>query len=261
MRKLELRETQKTLLNILIYTDSILKKHNLRYSLAYGSLIGAARHKGFIPWDDDLDIVMPVQDYLKMLKLGELNDSSNRYSLYYPENASRRYNYPFAKIEDNKTKCHFYKSNDRGGAFLDIFPLTPLPSNDSQNYLRKLSELHDRLAFTYSRTDDPIKNLFHILSSPLYKYYRNNLEDLSLKYSNLQSYNYLIDSMWGMKKEERLLPKDWFTSYTQLEFENQRFDVISNYDKWLKMVYGDWSTLPPKKERIAHHDYELYINE
>lgn len=261
MKKLELRETQETLLDILVYTDSILKKHNLRYSLAYGSLIGAARHKGFIPWDDDLDIVMPVQDYLKMLELKELNDPENRFSIYYPGNVSRRYNYPFAKIEDNQTKCKFYKCNDNGGAFLDIFPVTPLPYSDSQIYLKKLSVLHNRLAFTYSRTDNFFKNFIHILSSPLYRYYRDNLEKLSLKYSDLQNYDYLIDSMWGTKKEERLLPKKWFDNYTQLEFEKHKFDVISNYDDWLNMVYGDWKSLPPEQQRVAHHDYELYVND
>lgn len=261
MKKLNLKETQNQLLKILIYSDSIFKKYNLKYSLAYGSLIGAARHKGFIPWDDDLDIVMPVQDYLKMLDLNVLKDSDNRYTMLYPGNVKKRYNYPFAKIEDSKTKCVFKKSNDKGGVFLDIFPITPVPMKNTWEYLRKLNRLHDRLSFTYSRSENPLKNVVHCLSSPFYKYYRDELEKLSLKYSNLNNYEYLVDSMWGTKKEERLIPKDWFNNYAQLEFEGHKFNVISNYDKWLKLVYGDWRSFPPKEQRVAHHDFDLYIDE
>lgn len=261
MRQLDLKETQKRLLDILVYADSVFKKYNLKYSLAYGSLIGAARHKRFIPWDDDLDIVMPVQDYLKMLNLNVLNDQNKRYTVFFPQNTRERYNYPFAKIEDNKTMCIFNKSNDHGGAFLDIFPVTPLPVTDYSDYLQKLSDLHDKLAFTYSRSTSIYKNIIHVLSSPMYKYYRNKLEKLSLKYSHLTNYDYLVDSMWGTKKDERLLPKQWFNDYTKLEFEGYKFDVISNYDEWLNMVYGNWRSLPPKKSRVTHHDFELYIDD
>lgn len=260
MKEMKPAEIKSRLLDILVYIDKILKKNNLNYSIAYGTLIGAARHKGFIPWDDDIDIVMPYSDYLKMLMLPELNRTGNRYTVHYSKNCQYRYNYPFAKIEDNYTKCLFKYTNDEGGVFVDVFPMTPLPLDNPQKYAKKLSYLKNRLVFTFWRDKEEPKFYLHELSSPLYKYYRNKLEKLAFKYTN-SDYDYLIDSTWAIKKLDGALPKVWFNEYTDLEFEGYKLKAISNYEKWLEIVYGNWKELPPENERISHHNFSAFYKD
>lgn len=258
MRKLDLKETQGCLFQILVYVDKVLKKYNLNYSLAYGTLIGAARHKGFIPWDDDLDIVMPYSDYLKMLKIPEFNDTGNRYTLHYEQTESN-YGYPFAKIEDNTTICKFKKTLDKGGAFLDIFPMTPLPGKDNKIYAKRMEVLHNRLAFINSKSDNSLKNVVHYIVSPLRKYYRNKMENEAFKYNTVKEAKFLTDSTWGDDRLGQAVPKEWFENYTNLEFESTKFKVISEYNSWLEIIYGNWKKLPPKEERVGHHEFDLYI--
>lgn len=258
MKKLDLKETQESLLEILVYTDKILTQNNLRYSLAYGTLIGAARHKGFIPWDDDLDIVMPYNDYLRMLKLPELIGNNKKYTLHY-RTTERNYGYPFAKIENNATICKFDNVTDKGGAFLDIFPMTPLPLTDTRTYTEKLERLHKELAFTYSKSNNLVKNTAHFIARPFRSHYRDKMIDLAFKDVALDNSKFLTDSTWSDDRLGQAVPEEWFNNYTNLEFESQKFKVITKYKEWLKIVYGDWRKFPPKEERIGHHGFELFV--
>ena len=255
MKRLNSDQVKHRLLNMLVYIDSVLKKHNLKYSLAYGTLIGAARHKGFIPWDDDVDIVMPFDDYLQMLHLPEFKD---KYVIYYPGKNQHRYNYPFAKVEDTGTKCYFKNTNDNGGLFIDIFPMTPLPKHRQKLYTEELQYLAHGVVFTFWRSPTSKLNFLHVLASPLYKYYRDKLKNLSFKYINCD-YNLLIDSTWGSNRLAQALPKEWFNNYVELEFEGYKFNAISNYQKWLSIVYGNWRQLPDKDKQIAHHNFSAYL--
>lgn len=260
MRKLNLKEKQNCLLEILIYTDKVFRENNLNYSLAYGTLIGAARHQGFIPWDDDLDIVMPYDDYLKMLQLPELNNLSNRYTLHYAQN-DKNYGYPFAKIEDNNTVCRFRKTTDQGGAFLDIFPMTLLPDNNVTLYSKKMAKFHRKLAFINSKSLNPLKNIIHYLCRPFRGFYRDRMIDYAFKYQGESTSNLVTDSTWSNDRLNQAVPKTWFNDYIELQFESHKFKVISNYKKWLNIIYGDWEKLPPKNDRVGHHEFELYYKE
>lgn len=124
MKKLNDKETKQKLLNILEYFDFLCSENNLNYSLYGGTLLGAVRHKGFIPWDDDIDVAMPLKDYEKFLSLSEIK--AGKYRLHdrnSEENNHENYYYPFAKLEDEDTIINFFKNRDKGGAFIDIFPI------------------------------------------------------------------------------------------------------------------------------------------
>lgn len=256
MHQCSLEEIQDCLLGILRYVDSLFIKYNINYSLAYGTLIGAARHGGFIPWDDDLDIVMSYKNYVKMLQIPELNNLNNRYTLHTRRNY-KNYGYPFAKIEDNETKCVFFNTTDKGGAFMDVFPMTHLPVRNRAKYENKLKHIHDKLAFTNSVSQNSLKNLVHILTRPLRAHYRDLLikEALEPEYENS---GWLTDSTWSDHRLSQAVPESWFSDYTYLDFEDQKFKVISHYDEWLKEIYGNWRELPPKEKRIPHHNFYLY---
>ena len=117
-----LKKVQKEELDILVFFDAFCRQHNLRYSLAYGSLLGAVRHKGFIPWDDDIDVIMPREDYELLIRL--FDDKTNRFFLqsHYSE---AHYYYPFAKIRKNGTVFREKFLEDKQinhGFYIDVFP-------------------------------------------------------------------------------------------------------------------------------------------
>lgn len=264
MKKKDLKETQECLLDLLKYTCRVLEKNNLNYSLAYGTLIGAARHHGFIPWDDDIDIVLPYTDYLKMLNLPELNVSGAKYTVHWAGNTringNEKYDFSFAKIENNHTKCVFKKSDESGGAFLDVFPLTPLPEKDQQEYAKKIGYLQITLERLIIYKQNQVKELIRKCIGPLfYRAYRNRLIKESFKYANKgQRFEQLTDTWWGEDILHQAVPKEWFNDYTKLEFEGEKFNVISKYKDWLKLGYGNWQKLPPKAKRVQHHYFDLY---
>lgn len=263
MQKKSLKETQDCLFKLLKFTCRTLEENNLNYSLAYGTLIGAARHKGFIPWDDDIDIVMPYDDYLKMLKLPELNTPGAKYTVHYSKNTKlnneKKYNFSFAKVEDNDTVCIFSRSDESGGAFLDIFPMTPLPLVNQYKYAKRIENLQIGLERLIIYKDNSIKENLRKCLAPLRKLYRDRLIKESFRYADKkQNFTKLADTWWGKDLIQQAVPKDWFKDYTQLEFEGEKFKVISNYEKWLNQNYGNWEELPPKDQRTQHHYFDLY---
>lgn len=262
MKKLNLRETQLCLLNILKYTKKTLEKNDLNYSLAYGTLIGAARHKGFIPWDEDLDIIMPYNDYLKMLQLPEFNNPNFKYTVHYAGNTrlnnEKKYDFPFAKIEDNTTQCIFKMSDEGGGAFLDIFPLTPVPLVGSDKYARKMKSLERWLQYTLIYHDDALKSIAQKIINPLYRPIRNRIIKEAFKFVHEDNYKELTNATWGFGNFNETIPREWMNNYTTLEFEGEKFRALYNYDEWLTNIYGDWRKLPPMKDRVGHHFFDLY---
>ena len=263
MKRKTLKETQSYLFDLLKYSCRILENNNLNYSLAYGTLIGAARHKGFIPWDDDIDIVMPWNDYLKMLKLPELNIPDAKYTVHYSGNTKinkdEKYDFSFAKIENNYTKCIFKKSDEGGGAFLDVFPLTPLPLKEQREYAKKIGDLQTDLERLIIYKESHIKEFARKCLNPLYRVYRDKLIKESFRYTKGDyDFDELADTWWGRDVINQSVPKEWFDDYTQLEFNGEKFKVISNYKEWLRLGYGDWEKLPPKEEQVHHHYFDLY---
>ncbi|MBB1080290.1 LicD family protein [Limosilactobacillus sp. STM2_1] len=266
MKEIDALQAKKIILDILIYFDEFCKKNNLHYTLAYGTLLGAARHHGFIPWDDDIDIEMPINDYKKLLELMDNVPLENRYqlhSLQTEEKFGEHYYYPFSKLEDSFTKAKYLKTNDQGSAFIDIFPMTPLPLNKKKWYLynKKARFLKIMLAGIDGKNRSKIRNGISKIESKIFDYreIRNALWELAVKYVDNNHSDYLVDGTWHDYKNKNYFPKKWFESYTSLKFEGYDMSVITNYKKMLEHDYGNWNTLPPKEKRIPHHDYILYF--
>ena len=261
MKELNLHEIQSCLFELLSYVANVLEKNNLKYSLAYGSLLGAARHGGFIPWDDDLDIIMPWDDYNKMLTLPEFNTKGGKYTVHYSKNCElndeKVYSYPYAKIENNHTKCFFYKTFDEGGAFLDVFPETPLPLKNTKLYIHYIKYLHDLLALTNSKFDNSFMSFAQKSLRPFNPFFRSLLEKEQFRYVG-NKYKLLTNVALGSDRIREAIPREWFDDLDSLTFEGKKFKVIKNYDLWLQSVYGNWRKLPPASERVAKHSFKLY---
>ncbi|MDT2827537.1 LicD family protein [Enterococcus viikkiensis] len=275
MKRLSARDIQNISVDILVYIDKLCRENSINYSIFYGSLIGVERHKGYIPWDDDLDIVMPRPDYQKLVSL---LSKQNDYILLSPE-ISDNYRYAFAKLVDPSTKAiskQYYGSEDDNlGVYVDIFPIDGFPTNlDERKTFGDLCEQYRAnmlmtLNNSYAISRSWMKaHLKRILLYPKYvktlkkgnsKFWKNKYEEIvaSYPFENAEYCGYMefINEVWGV------FPTEWFKHYEEVEFEGHKFLSIKDRDKFLTLRYGDYMQLPPEEERVTHHPYDFYLKD
>ncbi len=257
-RKIDFNEARRLELNLLVKFAEFCEKENLRYYLAYGTLIGAVRHKGFIPWDNDVDVVMPRSDYSRFLKrVQECPMDDYIEALDYHKVRT----FPFIKLIDNRTRLkeHFLVTEENLGIYIDIFPLDGFPdSKEEQHKLFKKAALYYKLyAFANYRFNTGanfgkkfIKNLLYPFSRLISSY------SICEKLNNLcKDYNYdtsemVGDIVWGFDERE-IISRKCFQS-ARGEFEGYQFCIPSGFAQYLKQCYGKYMELPPEEERITH---------
>lgn len=227
-------------LTILDEIDRICKKHNITYHLMWGTLLGAVRHKGFIPWDDDVDVTMPQKDYFRFLKIAkkELPDSMFLQTPF-TDNYHPVY---FSKVRMNGTE--FYSKGDTNhkkhhGIFVDVFPFYESKSKDSRLHRLKrkiVSRIQNHVFAVRQGTTgrNPVLSLFP--TSLLIRLYTRLLRGKG--------------NVWLC--EGRYFEGNDFASSTTLTFEGKEYPVPKDYDKVLRSIYGDYMQLPPENERVAH---------
>ena len=265
MKELGLSDMKKIQIEILKDFSRYCNENNLMYFLGYGTLLGAVRHKGYIPWDDDIDIIMPRGDYDKFIsnfcsdnKKLEVLDVSNE-----PD-----YTFPFVKISDNSTILQEdYAINfNRLGINIDIFPIdgAPVSEDERGRILGKIKFYRNILKVKYvtisSRNNFLIK-LIVTLGKVLFYFidYRNLLKKINtisrgVEFGKNDSAGCLV---WNYGAKE-IMDKDIFTESIKIEFENSFYNAPKNYDEYLKNLYGDYMTLPPKEKRASHHRFKAY---
>ncbi len=254
-----LRQLQLTQLDILTDIDKFCAEYNLRYSLYAGTLLGAVRHKGFIPWDDDLDICMPREDYDKFISLWQ-NESPAGYILQNKE-SSPNFTPSFTKIRKEHTA--FVQQGEENanyhlGIFVDIFPIDRMPNG-------KLK----RLIFTYrcmkyqlfTREFVPPKGSFaeKAVSAVLLAMYptekrmearKKLLKKITQQNNNKNCECVAIEIMSTIRQP---LPADLFGGLVRLNFESGKFFCFKDWDRYLTIKYGNYMTPPPESEREWKH--------
>ena len=268
--ELNIEQIHKVTLGIVEKLIEICDKINVNYYVAYGSLIGVVRHKGFIPWDDDFDVVMLRDDYEKFCDYCIKNENelkpfkllSRKCEKKYPYNIARLNNMNYKAVYDN---VQGYES----GIFIDIYPLDGAGS-DVDKVLKKVEKKKSNLfRITLWSIDD------HYTKSTYNKWYRSIIKYFVRGYSKIRGANHFLDKMENFKNlydinNSRyiaemtwdsgltLYEKSWFDKYIYMDFENLKVKVPIGYDDFLRCHYGDYMKFPPKKEQVPHHEYKVY---
>ena len=269
MQKNNMERLHETLIEILDYVVSVCEENGLRYFLIYGSALGAYRHQGFIPWDDDLDIGLPREDYEKFLKIMEKQPSK----LYCLQNDSTedKYYLTFSKVRKQGTL--FMESIAEGmyrdnGIFVDIFPLDYVTDKTSLGHKMKeymIAYLNHTLRYAgyrnaYSKSS-PIKHAIeHVICLPAFvlpkKWIVNIIKRLNKGRCQEADAKYLVEYCdlryrWAQPVEYYFPPK-------KMSFAGKEYNVPGQIESYLSATYGDdYMQLPPEEDRVTHLPLEL----
>ena len=259
----KLNDIQQILLGFLLEVDRICKKHNIKYFLGGGSLLGAVRHKGFIPWDDDADVMMLRKDYDKFLSV--LPNELPNYLFAQTQENEKDSHFPFTKLRINDTllSTEFTSRfpNIHNGIFLDVLA-QDYTSNNA--FLRKihmkatassrwlvLDKWRGTSVNANSRFSSLCANILRkIFPLGFLQKVQNKLISL---HKNMKNPKYLFDSM-GRNVSRGAFPAEWLDEAIWVDFENTKLPIPKEYDKYLKYLYGDYMEMIPVSERHVSHD-------
>ncbi|MDY6084035.1 MAG: LicD family protein [Dialister sp.] len=261
MKQISLSELHSYLLESLIAFDSYCRSHNIRYSLCGGTLIGAVRHEGFIPWDDDTDVMMTRDAY------DQLTDAWRKaplpgYTLLTDRTPNHAYAGESGKwYADNTAPLHPDNEYDIG-LFLDIFIADRLPRDEkeAEAYFHKTHGIGKRFHSVNKRRHHWLWKCLSYISaalSPDSCYRELEAELASYRDRDGDFLALILGSGKDMKRER--MPRKFFDSYVELVFEGHSFPVIAEYDAYLRHYYGDYMRLPPEQERLSHHKKNHYL--
>ena len=269
MRELSIEELKTSALESLKVLHDFCEKYNLRYYLAYGTLLGAVRHKGFIPWDDDIDVVMPREDYEFFIE--KFNDTvSDNHKCVNIRN-TKGYYLPAAKIIDTNTVLLEYTSKPiEIGCYIDVFPMDYLPDGMSagtkhSQKVQNIFKLIEKLSIQYNDSWTWYKKmLYHVAHIVYFNYDRDKYlikaDNLSKKYCG--QYN----NKWGLVNFVayygiKIFDSKLWDEKILLDFEQYKFYAPKEYDKILTLIYGDYMTPPPVEKQVTHHSFKCWWKE
>lgn len=267
------RRWNECITDVLRFYIELCKKNNLRYFIAYGSAIGAVRHHGIIPWDDDIDVVMPRPDYERLVKICETTDLG-KYKLLTPDNTPNYY-LPFAKmcnmettlLESREYRCVL-------GMFIDIFVYEGMTDDkaESKRLIKQYIKYWNRFTvassfYPWSKIKEKlsrgeIKDLLHYWLLSLNrktnrKRFMAKLRDVLHAY-DFDSCDTVIKYPPGYGEKE-IIPKNWLEGNTEIPFENLMVSIHRDYDTVLRRYFGDYMQLPPEEEQHTRHMI-AYVN-
>jgi lipopolysaccharide cholinephosphotransferase len=255
------RQLQLKLLEIMKIFHDTCEKNGIIYYMLGGTMLGSVRHKGFIPWDDDMDVGVPREDYEKLLRL-PANSFPDNIRIKTPYNSSDLI-FPYSKIMNiDTTLVEDRLDGITEGIYIDIFPLDGAGNSYKLAKMRYIC-YYWKQGLLYNNQDHGDKK--SVLRRMVQRYAR--LKNTRLLYNNVERHmkkksfnessivgNY--PGAWGFKE---FMEKNIFGKPTLYDFENHKFFGSENADKYLKSLYGDYMQLPPIGKRKSHHRY-IYLN-
>lgn len=261
MKEIKTDEQKKIMVEILEYFDKVCRENKIKYSLIGGSLIGAIRHKGIIPWDDDIDVILTQENYLKIISLLE-KENDNRFKIL-TQNTCKDYFFPFPKLIDKRTyvvEPQNLEQISEYGIYIDIFSYNFIPDDETKrkNIVKKIKLLNSMMSRKkINLQKEGFKQNFlrfnkNIISKMLgYKYIINKLNKIYIKY-NVEPSKHVVSNWPIYKIDKEVQQEKNINEYIDVPFENIQVMIFKNYDEILKTTFGDYMKLPPENERKSH---------
>jgi len=252
-------------LDVLMAVHEFCQEKGITYSLGCGSMLGCARHHGYIPWDDDIDIYLLRADYNRLVREFP-NLYKERYMLHSLERDSS-WNRAYAKASDSKTI--FIESSERNktlGINIDIYPIDQVPENMSEfsRYNKKrlfYQHLYELKVVSFRRNRNLYKNIILALSKCALlpfstRFIAKFLSSYAQKYNHIKTTKVFECSQGLMQK--RSFPKALFNETILMPFEDRMVMGFKDFDAYLSNAYGDWRKLPPIEKQVSHHAFKAY---
>lgn len=261
----KLKQLQDIMFEIALIFKEICEKHNLRYYMAYGTLLGAVRHQDFIPWDDDMDFTMPRKDWERFIQVApkelEIIGRGN-YVLRECRLDGGLYKYLWIRIVDTRTSfSSASRVADIGGIYIDIDPLDGTFKN---NFLQKMhSYITDKLItarwYTIFRKPEHTTTMINKIGLKFIHYIFGNVRAYRIinRIIGCKDYDraHYVRSM-GYASNKEVIAKDVYGDPIKIKFRDTEFNAPEQYDKYLKNFYGDYMTPPPENGREGHYDLD-----
>lgn len=265
MRSINVVQQKNMLIEMMTTLDNVARKNSIRYSLGGGTLLGAVRHQGFIPWDDDLDIMLVRDEYERFISC--IKEQTNLVVLDPKDELDMPYNFVKVVKPDTFLKS-INKEDSNMGVYIDVFPIDGLPAGHEEQFLNQMKLLEKRVqrsSFKYYNSSTNRKKKFlktyllfgQVLLNKRFGTFSSQHKKLLDKMSKYPvSSSNKVAYLFTFYNEQ--YSKSVFDNYVDLEFEGKKFMVISDFDQYLSNLYGDYMKLPPENKRVTHSFYSFY---
>lgn len=271
MRKVSSKDNKEIILGILSYIDEICRKNGIEYSLGAGTLLGGIRNGGFIPWDDDGDIIAKRSEYDRLMEILQNNDNP-KYGFMFEKTPG--YYYVFAKVYDKRTILKTIAPQDSEirnlGVYVDIFPIDRVPSDNkkAKEFCKEIREINHKMYMTipgyYSYSPSFIKR--SIKKIMFYPRYRTVIREQKnpeiwkeMLMNKIKAYDSSDELAAGFTlseyAEREFMDAKIFDEYENMIFEGRKYRRLSNYKQYLASLYGDYMKLPAVEQRKPKHAY------
>ena len=270
-KELNLEEIHNVTLEVLESFHNLCEELNVTYYLAYGTLLGAIRHKDFIPWDDDADVWMPRADYDKLTKY--CDDHKDKIGPYKLANRLNTKNYIFGISRYSNMNYEYIPIDGSKpieiGVFIDIYPLDPCTNcyDDASKIFNKIRKENKKFEiYVNPKSLNIYKTIIkfpcHCILNIVYgKDYISKFDERILEYINKNTSNddiYLGVPVWPDTDMPKIYKREWFEGRKLIDFHNKKFYIPKGWQNLLETEYGDYMKLPPENKRIPYHGYIIF---
>lgn len=263
-----IEEIHTKMLSMMKWFHIFCMENSVSYYMIGGTMLGAMRHQGFIPWDDDVDIGVPREDFERLLSASKKQKDNTHYAIESYLDGKTDFEYPFAKVYDTTTTLIENKRRQpKRGLYIDVFPLDGISGSTKEEAITNFEPLKRELNVLAAVSSEVregrawwkncIVRLFGLLPSSMLSFPKlaNRIENLC-KENSFYNSTY-VGNLVGMWREKEIMPRDFFGKPTLYQFESCSFYGVEKPDEYLSNVYGEWRKLPPVEKRKSDHSYLL----
>lgn len=254
------------MLNMMEWFHMFCAENGISYFMIGGTMLGAMRHQGFIPWDDDVDIGVPREDFEKLLCISKKQEGNTQYVIESYLDGNADFEYPFAKVYDTTTTLIENKRKQpKRGLYIDVFPLDGIRGATKEEAIKNFEPLKKELNLLAAVTSEVregrawwkncIVKMVGILPSSMLSFSQmaRKVEKLC-KESSFYDSKY-VGNLVGMWREREIMPREFFGNPKLYQFDRCHFYGVEKPDEYLSNVYGDWRKLPPAEKQKSDHSY------